>query len=141
MEAEASIDSRPLEGFTPRQGQGLPLFGKSFNTPPSRESARIDFQFDRAAFTFKFLPFTLPYPVPFRLLGDERKVREDGARLSGGAGGCVRCGALWRTAKRPLLAVQAVWHCRRWHGCCRRGFHCSCDACMHAKVIAHPAGV
>jgi hypothetical protein len=74
VEAEASIDSRPLEGFTPRQGQGLPLFGKSFNTPPSREAARIDFQFDRAAFTFKFLPFTLPYPVPFRLLGDERKV-------------------------------------------------------------------
>lgn len=32
-------------------------------------------QFDQAAFHFKFLPFTLPYPVPFRLLGDERKVR------------------------------------------------------------------
>jgi hypothetical protein len=36
---------------------------------------RIDFQFDRAAFYFTKLPFTIPYPVPFRILGDERKVR------------------------------------------------------------------
>lgn len=35
---------------------------------------RIDFQFDNAAFHFRFLPFTIPYPVPFRLLGDETKV-------------------------------------------------------------------
>ena len=27
----------------------------------------------QAAFTFKFLPFSIPYPVPFRILGDERK--------------------------------------------------------------------
>lgn len=32
-------------------------------------------QFDQAAFHFSFLPFSIPYPVPFRLLGDERKVR------------------------------------------------------------------
>lgn len=36
---------------------------------------RIDFQFDTAAFDFKFLPFKVPYPVPFKLLGDETKVR------------------------------------------------------------------
>ena len=35
---------------------------------------RIDFQFDNAFFKFAFLPFTIPYPVPFRLLGDECKV-------------------------------------------------------------------
>ena len=35
---------------------------------------RVDFQFDTAAFAFKFLPFKLPYPVPFKLLGDETKV-------------------------------------------------------------------
>ncbi|KAI5066424.1 hypothetical protein GOP47_0019048 [Adiantum capillus-veneris] len=34
---------------------------------------RILFQFDKAAFLFKFLPFKVPYPVPFRLLGDEAK--------------------------------------------------------------------
>ena len=34
-------------------------------------SARIDFQFDEASFDFKALPFTIPYPVPFRWLGDE----------------------------------------------------------------------
>jgi hypothetical protein len=27
----------------------------------------------QAAFHFSFLPFTVPYPVPFRILGDERK--------------------------------------------------------------------
>lgn len=27
----------------------------------------------RAAFTFNALPFPIPYPVPFKLLGDERK--------------------------------------------------------------------
>ncbi|KAI9079380.1 hypothetical protein K1719_038679 [Acacia pycnantha] len=35
---------------------------------------RILFRFDRAAFSFKFLPFKVPYPVPFKLLGDEAKV-------------------------------------------------------------------
>ncbi len=74
MEAQASTETRPLPGFSPRQGEGLPLFGKSFNYPPARANSRIDFQFDRAAFNFRFLPFTLPYPVPFRILGDERKV-------------------------------------------------------------------
>lgn len=74
VQAEASTDSRPLAGFTPRQGAGLPLFGKSFNQPPARPNGRIDFQFDQAAFHFRFLPFSLPYPVPFRILGDERKV-------------------------------------------------------------------
>ncbi|KAF6249504.1 hypothetical protein COO60DRAFT_1580714 [Scenedesmus sp. NREL 46B-D3] len=44
VEAEASIESRPLPGFTPRR-----------------------------AFHIKLLPFTIPYPVPFRILGDERK--------------------------------------------------------------------
>lgn len=34
---------------------------------------RILFRFDKAAFSFKFVPFKVPYPVPFRLLGDEAK--------------------------------------------------------------------
>lgn len=34
---------------------------------------RIDFRFDRAAFYLKFWPYKVPYPVPFRLLGDEAK--------------------------------------------------------------------
>ncbi|KIY95935.1 putative plastid-lipid-associated protein 12 [Monoraphidium neglectum] len=77
VQAKASTESRPLEGFTPRVGEGLPfgILGKSFNTPPARPNSRIDFQFDQAAFHFKFLPFSIPYPVPFRILGDERKAR------------------------------------------------------------------
>ncbi|TVU39370.1 hypothetical protein EJB05_12784, partial [Eragrostis curvula] len=43
---------------------------------------RILFRFDRAAFTFKFLPFKVPYPVPFRLLGDEAKGWLDTTYLS-----------------------------------------------------------
>ncbi|PHT45895.1 putative plastid-lipid-associated protein 12, chloroplastic, partial [Capsicum baccatum] len=31
------------------------------------------FQFDRETFSFKFLPFKVPYPVIFRLLGEEAK--------------------------------------------------------------------
>ena len=34
---------------------------------------RIDFAFSDAAFEFVFLPFKIPYPVPFKLLGDETK--------------------------------------------------------------------
>lgn len=40
----------------------------------SMQNLRIDFQFDKAAFDFKKLPFKIPYPVPFKLLGDETKV-------------------------------------------------------------------
>ncbi|RYR36790.1 hypothetical protein Ahy_A09g041749 isoform C [Arachis hypogaea] len=38
-----------------------------------QDGKRILFRFDRAAFSFRFLPFKVPYPVPFRLLGDEAK--------------------------------------------------------------------
>ena len=41
---------------------------------PFLQNLRIDFQFDRAAFDFKRLPVKIPYPVPFKLLGDETKV-------------------------------------------------------------------
>lgn len=44
VEAQASTDGRPLPGFTPRQGEGLPLFGKSNNYPAARPNMRIDFQ-------------------------------------------------------------------------------------------------
>lgn len=73
VEAEASTESRPLPGFTPRQGAGLSLFGKSSTYPPARPNSRIDFQFTLGTFHFSFLPFPIPYPVPFRLLGDETK--------------------------------------------------------------------
>ncbi|EFJ23198.1 hypothetical protein SELMODRAFT_150691 [Selaginella moellendorffii] len=45
-------------------------------------SKRINFRFDRAAFSFSFLPFKVPYPVPFRLLGDEAKGWLDTTYLS-----------------------------------------------------------
>ncbi len=42
------------------------------------QNMRVDFQFDKAAFAFNALPFKIPYPVPFKLLGDETKVRTAG---------------------------------------------------------------
>lgn len=53
VEAMASTDVRPLDGFTPRKGQGISLFGKSSIEPPVKDNMRIDFQFDKAAFDFK----------------------------------------------------------------------------------------
>ncbi|KAJ0974539.1 hypothetical protein J5N97_016504 [Dioscorea zingiberensis] len=47
-----------------------------------KDGKRILFRFDRAAFSFKFLPFKVPYPVPFRLLGDEAKGWLDTTYLS-----------------------------------------------------------
>ncbi|KAF5748800.1 plastid-lipid-associated protein 12 chloroplastic [Tripterygium wilfordii] len=47
-----------------------------------KDGKRILFQFDEAAFSFKFLPFKVPYPVPFRLLGDEAKGWLDTTYLS-----------------------------------------------------------
>jgi len=73
VEALANTDIRPIPGFTPRRGAGLPIFGKSSTYPPAQENMRIDFQFDNAAFNFYNLPFRIPYPVPFRLIGDEGK--------------------------------------------------------------------
>jgi hypothetical protein len=40
------------------------------------QDIRIDFQFSKGAFDFSFLPFTIPYPVPFKALGDETKVQQ-----------------------------------------------------------------
>ena len=34
VEAEANTDARPLPGFVPRKGAGLPIFGKSSTYPP-----------------------------------------------------------------------------------------------------------
>ena len=45
----------------------------SSTLPCSDPSERIDFAFQEALFEFKGLPFSLPYPVPFKLLGDEAK--------------------------------------------------------------------
>jgi len=47
-----------------------------------KDGNRILFRFDQAAFSFKFLPFKVPYPVPFRLLGDEAKGWLDTTYLS-----------------------------------------------------------
>lgn len=51
-------------------------------TATLKDGKQILFQFDRAAFSFKFLPFKVPYPVPFRLLGDEAKGWLDTTYLS-----------------------------------------------------------
>jgi PAP_fibrillin len=78
VKALASTPQRPLAGFTPRRGDGkifgLNIFGVSQTAEQSTAAnpkARIDFQFDVAEFDLKLLPFNIPYPVPFRLLGDE----------------------------------------------------------------------
>lgn len=51
------------------------LFNSQSNSLLTVQNLRIDFQFDRAAFDFKRLPVKIPYPVPFKLLGDETKVQ------------------------------------------------------------------
>ena len=68
-----------LRGPDPRVDQivrfgdfGELLLSASASTPaPSRQ--RIDFAFESGEFSFKSLPFKIPYPVPFKLLGDEAK--------------------------------------------------------------------
>ncbi len=57
-----------------------------------KDGKRILFQFDRAAFSFKFLPFKVPYPVPFRLLGDEAKGWLDTTYLSPSGDLCISRG-------------------------------------------------
>lgn len=49
VEAEASTDSRPLPGFSPRAGTGLPfgIMGRSSTAAPARPDLRVNFQFDR----------------------------------------------------------------------------------------------
>lgn len=74
--ALASTASRVL--VEPRIGDGsifgLTPFGKSFNRPPRNAQERIDFSFQEAMFEFSEpFAFSIPYPVPFKLLGDEAK--------------------------------------------------------------------
>ena len=45
----------------------------SYTVPTPRAAPRPRSLGRRAAFTFNALPFKVPYPVPFRLLGDEAK--------------------------------------------------------------------
>ncbi|XP_030447911.1 probable plastid-lipid-associated protein 12, chloroplastic [Syzygium oleosum] len=56
------------------------------------DGIKILFRFDRAAFSFKFLPFKVPYPVPFRLLGDEAKGWLDTTYLSQSGNLCISRG-------------------------------------------------
>ncbi|KAI3995629.1 hypothetical protein MKX01_023374 [Papaver californicum] len=46
-----------------------------------KDGTCILFRFDRTAFSFSFLPFKVPYPVPFKLLGEEAKGWLDTAYL------------------------------------------------------------
>ena len=118
VEAAAQTDAKPIPGFEPRKGQGLPfgLLGTSSVEPPSKVHTRIDFQFDTAAFNFKALPLTVPYPVPFRLLGDERKgwldvtyLSKDGSfRLSRGNKGTLFILVKEDGAKEKLLKASAL---------------------------------
>lgn len=118
VEAAASTDSRPLMDFEPRKGKGLPfgILGTSSVDPPSTVNTRIDFQFDKAAFYLNALPLTLPYPVPFRLLGDERKgwidvtyLSKDGQfRLSRGNKGTLFVLVKEDGAKERLLKAAAA---------------------------------
>lgn len=118
VEAAASTDSKPLANFEPRKGKGLPfgILGTSSMDPPDKVHTRIDFQFDKAAFYFNVLPLTIPYPVPFRLLGDERKgwldvtyLSKDGQfRLSRGNKGTLFVLIKEDGAKQRLLKAAAA---------------------------------
>ena len=75
MTAIASTVKRPL--VEPRTGDGkffgLAPFGVSSSAPPRSPSERIDFSFQEARLELKGSQIVLPYPVPFKLLGDEAK--------------------------------------------------------------------
>lgn len=68
-----------------------------------KDGKRILFQFDRAAFAFKFLPFKVPYPVPFKLLGDEAKGWLDTTYLS--SSGNIRI-SRGNKCRAPLLCSR-----------------------------------
>lgn len=73
--ALASTNEKKL--IEPRKGDGkilgLNVFGVSSNQPPRNINERIDFAFQEAKFEFRDFNFEIPYPVPFKLLGDEAK--------------------------------------------------------------------
>ncbi|XP_057423737.1 probable plastid-lipid-associated protein 12, chloroplastic isoform X2 [Lotus japonicus] len=72
------IEGRWQLVFTTRPGTASPIQAAA----SIEDGKRILFRFDRAAFSFKFLPFKVPYPVPFKLLGDEAKGWLDTTYLS-----------------------------------------------------------
>ena len=82
--ALASTVNKPL--ITPRKGDGkifgLNIFGISSDNQPRNPTERIDFAFQDARFEFKNNPIVIPYPVPFKLLGDEAKGWIDNTYLS-----------------------------------------------------------
>ncbi len=77
----------------------LPVAGMSFTVLHlssdlswvSMQNMRVDFQFDKAAFAFNALPFKIPYPVPFKLLGDETKVLTAGVLAEVSFHACNMC--------------------------------------------------
>ena len=82
--ALASTSVKPT--VIPRKGDGkifgLNIFGISNSSPPLRPSDRIDFAFQDARFEFPDSNKFIPYPVPFKLLGDESKGWIDTTYLS-----------------------------------------------------------
>ena len=78
----------------------------SADLTPSRcfQDVRIDFQFSKGSFDFNFLPFTIPYPVPFKALGDETKVGS--ASFPALARACRRCA--WCMASRQRRSLNSA---------------------------------
>lgn len=83
------------------------------------QNMRVDFQFDKAAFAFSALPFKIPYPVPFKLLGDETKVLTAGVLVALPFNACniftfrqamhAFLKLINDPAKRPVLMGEQVW--------------------------------
>ena len=71
--ALASTTNKPK--IVPRKGDGkifgLNIFGISNSDPPKKPTDRIDFAFQEAKIEFPNTNQFIPYPVPFKLLGDE----------------------------------------------------------------------
>jgi hypothetical protein len=108
VRALASTQARPLKGFIPRRGDGkilgLNILGVSEKTPPPPET-RLDFKFDDAFFEFKQpFRFRIPYPVPFRYLGDDVKGWVDVSYLGeGDSAGTLR---ISRGNKGTIFVLQ-----------------------------------
>ena len=63
----------PVVDQVVRFGDAGELLLRASASTPAVSRQRIDFAFEMGEFSFKALPFRIPYPVPFALLGDEAK--------------------------------------------------------------------
>ena len=104
---------KKIIGFSTYLGFGCFVLGQA--EASIKDGKRILFRFDKAAFSFKFLPFKVPYPVPFRLLGDEAKGWLDTTYLSKSGNLRISRGnkviGTWLSSNLRILTLSTALFC------------------------------